>query len=242
MKSDCRSPHWIAQPSRVLSAPQQSSMRARNFLLLTGIILLSLPSVCIAQESKKLDYGILVDTTGSMRRQFDLARTLAKAVVHQIHDHGPVSIFSFDSGGIGPGMRAVPAARIEHAQNEDILNRTVDGLYIQGGQTTLLDATEFIAEHLRAQPEASDKIIILITDGEDRVSTEKQKDLVGKLKENRTSVYAIGLVRDLSEGKRSKAIDLLKSITKETGGRVVFPKSDNIEIKDLLAELSLPIQ
>ena len=217
-------------------------MRQTSFLLLTCSVLLSLSAICSAQANKKLEYGILIDTTGSMRSQFGFANVLAKAIVHQVHDHGPVSIFSFDSEGIGRGSRAVPAARIEHTQDENLLSRTIDGLYVQGGQTTLLDAIEFMTERLRAQPAATDRIIILITDGEDRVSTEKQKDLVQKLKDNKTSVYAIGLVRELEGSKRSRAMDLLKSITKETGGRVVFSKGDHIEIQNVLAELSLPIQ
>jgi len=215
-------------------------MRRRIFFLLISIVLLSLPSVCVAQGNKKLEYGILIDNTGSMRSQFGVVNILAKALVHQVHDHGPVSIFSFDSEGVGRGSRAVPAARIEHTQDEDLLNRTIDGLYVQGGQTTLLDAIEFMDERLRAQVGASDRIIILITDGEDRVSTEKQKDLVSKLKDHKASVYAIGLVRELEDGKRAKPIKLLTSLTKETGGRVVFPKGDRIEIQNLLTELSLP--
>ena len=217
-------------------------MHPRTIFLLTSIVLLTLSSVGIAQQNKKLEYAILVDTTGSMRSQFGIVNILAKTVVHQVHDHGPVSIFSFDSGGIGRGSRAVPAARIEHTQDENLLTRTIDGLYIQGGQTTLLDAIEFMTERLRAQPEPRERIIILITDGEDRVSTEKQKDLVQKLKDNKTSVYAIGLTRELEGSKRSKAKELLTSITRETCGRVVFPKGDRIEIQELLTELSLPIQ
>ncbi len=217
-------------------------MRRRIFFLPTIIVLLSLPSVCVAQANKKLEYGILVDTTGSMRSQFNIVNTLAKAIVHQVHDYGPVSIFSFDSEGIGQGRRAVPAARIEHMQNEDLLNRTIDGLYVQGGQTTLLDAIEFMAQRLRAQPEATDRIIILITDGEDRVSNETRKDLIQKLKNYMTSVYAIGLTRELEGSTRSQAKDLLTSITKETGGRVVLPAGDRIDIRATLAELSLPIQ
>src|SRR3954451_544183 len=119
-------------------------MRRRIFLLLTSIVLLALPSVCIAQQNKKFEYGILVDSTGSMRSQFGVVNVLAKALVHQVHDHGAISIFSFDSLGMGQGSRAVAVARIEHTQNEDSLNRTIDGLYVQGGQTTLLDVIEFM--------------------------------------------------------------------------------------------------
>ena len=217
-------------------------MRRRIFFLLTSITLLSLPAVCVAQDNQKLEYGILADTTGSMRSQFGVVSVLAKAIVHQVRDHGPISIFSFDSSGMGPGSRAMAVARIEHTQNEDLLNRTIDNLYVQGGQTTLLDAIKFMDERLRAQAGATDRIIILITDGEDRVSTEQQQDLVRQLKDDKISVYAIGLVRELEGGKHSKAIKLLTSITNETGGRVVFPKGNRIEIQRVLAELSLPIQ
>lgn len=210
--------------------------------LLTTLILLSLPAVCLAQQSKKLEYAILVDTTGSMRSQFGIVNSLAKAIVHQVHDRGPVSIFCFDSEGIGRASRAVPAVRVEHTQDENLLNRTIDGLYIQGGQTTLLDAVELMAEGLRAQPEATDRIIILITDGEDRVSGRERKEVIAKLKENKTSVYAIGLVKELDGGKRSRATDLLKSLTAETGGRAVFPNSNPIDIQSLLVGLAVPTQ
>lgn len=218
------------------------SVLIRTHVLIAVVILFSLPSVCKAQENKQLEYGILVDSTGSMRSQFFTELSLAKGIVHQIHDHGPVSIFSFDSKGIGRASRAVPAPRIEHTQDEDLLNRTIDGIYVQGGQTTLLDAIDYIAERLNRLPAPTNKVVILLTDGEDRVSEKNQKEVIRRLKDTKTSVYAIGLVQQLESGKRSKAIDLLKSITKETGGRVVFPKSDRVDIKDLLAELSLPMQ
>ena len=209
--------------------------------LVTGILLLlSMSAIGAAQDNKKLEYGILVDSTGSMRSQFATVVTLAKGVVHQVHDHGPVSIFSFDSEGIGRGSRAVPASRIDRAQDENLLNRTIEGIYVQGGQTMLLDAIEFMAERLNREPPATARIIVLITDGEDRVSERSLKEVIQKLKETRTSVYAIGLVRELEGSKRTKATDLLKSITKETGGRAVFPKSDDPDSKDLLAELAIP--
>ena len=177
-----------------------------------------------------------------MRSQFDTVRSLARAIVHQVHDHGSVSIFNFDSSGTGPATRAVAVARIEHTQDEGLLNRTIEDLYIQGGQTTLLDAIKFMDERLRAQAGATDRIIVLITDGEDRVSSEKQQDLVRQLKDDKISVYAVGLVEELEGGKSSKAKKLLTSLTKETGGNVVFPKGDRIDIQKVLAELSLPVQ
>jgi von Willebrand factor type A domain-containing protein len=215
--------------------------RAKSCRLLASVLLvLSTASVCAAQDNKKLAYGILVDSTGSMRTQFDTVLFLAKGVVRQVHQRGAVSIFSFGPSGLGPGSRAVPTARIQAVQDEALLMRTIDSLYVHGGQTTLLEAIEFMAENLGKQS-ATDRVIILITDGEDRGKMD-QEALIQKLKNNQTRVYAIGLVRELEGGTRSKAMKLLTRIATETGGRALFPKSHSIQVEQLLTELSLPIQ
>jgi uncharacterized protein with von Willebrand factor type A (vWA) domain len=210
---------------------------------LVGAVLLVLATsiVCTAQENKKLEYAILIDSTGSMRSQFAEVLRLGKGVAHQVHDHGPVSIFNFRSE-FGKSTRAIPTLRIERSQDQNALDRTIDGLYVEGGQTTLLDAVDAMAESLNQPPAATAKVIIMITDGEDRVSEKNQKEVVAKLRENKISVYAIGLVQQLEGSKRGKASDFLKSLTTQTGGRVIFPKSDNLEVQNLLTELALPIQ
>lgn len=215
---------------------------AKHFLLVSAVFLMLAASITsTAQENKKLEYAILIDSTGSMRSQFPEVLRLGKAVVHQVHDHGPVSIFNFRSE-FGKTPRAIPTLRIERSQDESALDRTIDGLYVEGGQTTLLDAVEAMAESLNQPPPATAKVIIMITDGEDRVSEKNQKEVVAKLRENKISVYAIGLVQQLEGSKRGKASDFLKSLTTQTGGRVIFPKSDNLEIQNLLTELGVPIQ
>ena len=210
-------------------------------LLRAALLLLFLSVVCGAQEKKRIAYGILLDDTGSMRSQLFMVLEIGKGVVHQVHDHGPVSLFDFATQGVGRASRAVPTPRIEATQDEQLLNQTINNLYVQGGQTTLLDAIEFIGDSLAQESPDTNKVIILITDGEERSSRINQKQLIQKLNEHKTSVFAIGLVQQLDKS-RSKAVDLLKLITKETGGRVVFPKSDRPELQSLLAELAIPIQ
>jgi hypothetical protein len=238
----------IEQSRRMILQTQTETMNIFSKilrLLPTVLLLLSLSAVCAAQEKKKIAYGILLDNTGSMRFQFDTVLGIGKAVAQQIHDHGPVSVFDFASEGRGRGARAVPIVRIDRTQDQEQLKQTIDGLYVEGGQTALLDAVQFIAERLAenaAGPEFSDRVIILITDGEDRQSTVRQKQLVQKLSELKIRVFAIGLVQQLSSTSRSKAIDLLTDITKSTGGRSVFPKSDRQNLQSFLAELAIPIQ
>src|SRR5713226_2849551 len=163
----------------------------------TFLVLLSLSALSSAQEKKRIAYGILLDDTGSMRSQLQMVEEIGKGVVHQVHDHGPVSLFDFASQGLGRASRAIPTPRIEATQDEQLLNRTINNLYVQGGQTTLLDAIEFISERLGEKSGDADKIIILITDGEERSSEVKQKQLIGRLKDRKIRVYAIGLVEQL---------------------------------------------
>src|SRR5260370_25361477 len=147
---------------------------------------------------------MLLDKTGSMRTQFDRVKEIGKAVAQQIHEHGPVSIFDFHSQGIPKESRAVPILRLEQSQDPAVLENCISNLYVEGGQTTLLDAIQFTAERLGEKasgPDFSDRVIILVTDGEERASAATQKQLARKLKERKIRVSAMGLVQQLaSEG------------------------------------------
>lgn len=207
------------------------------------LLLLSLSAICSAQDKKKVSYALFLDDSGSMRSQFNQVVGIGKAVVQQIHERGPVSIFDFTSQGSGRGINVVVQPRLEQSQDLRLLERTIDDLYVIGGQTTLRDAIGVIADSF--EPEAtggvaSERVIILVTDGEDRTSKVSEKQLIQKLKESHVRVYAVGLVEELG-GKRSKAVDFLTNLTKQTGGRAVFPKSKSQDVQSILAELALPL-
>ncbi|MBA2341612.1 MAG: VWA domain-containing protein [Pyrinomonadaceae bacterium] len=86
------------------------------------------------------------------------------------------------------------------------------------------------------------KVIIIISDGEDRVSAVKKEQLIKELKESSIKVYAIGLTQELGGGgggrnSKGRAETFLRNITAETGGRVIFPKRNATDIESLLNEL-----
>ena len=120
---------------------------------------------------------------------------------------------------------------------------------MQTGQTTLLDAIYSVAERLNTKVNLdrnafSHKVLILITDGEDRVSKVKEKELIKQLKDSGVKVYAVGLVQELDResglirrSPRCGAEEFLKRVTKETGGRVKFPTSIEQNVDGLLSEL-----
>jgi len=206
-----------------------------------ALVVLTTSALAVAQQKPKISYGVLLDSTGSMRSQFETVLAIGRSVVHQTAPSGPVSIFNFASDRGAKEWRAVPVLRIQESQDEAKLNRTIDGLYIEGGQTTLLDAIQFIADRLQEWSPDSEKVIVVVSDGEDRVSKVKPNDLIQELKERKIRVFTVGLVQDLDTGKRSKATKLLTTLSSETGGRAVFPEGI-VNVQEALKELALPTE
>jgi uncharacterized protein YegL len=215
--------------------------------LLAVLLILILSGLVYGQSEKKVAYGILIDNTGSMRSQFDQVTKLGKAIARHAVQQGPVSVFNFTSDG--NGRLAVVNSGGEWSQNGPDLENLIDDLFVLGGQTTLLDSIDTIAKVVNTKvnldKEAfSNGVVVLITDGEDRVSRIKEAELIKELQKSGIKVFAIGLTRELDSergivmnSKRGKAEDLLKKITKETGGRAIFPNSKGMDAEKLVNEL-----
>lgn len=81
--------------------------------------------------------------------------------------------------------------------------RDIDNINIAAGRTTLWDAISSMAkatdEKARAE-KLSEKVLVLITDGEDRDSKITEKQLIEELKGIGVKVYIIGLTQQLDEG------------------------------------------
>lgn len=141
-----------------------------------------------AQAERSKAYGLLIDNTGSLVRQFDQVKLFSERVVDQVHKQGPVQLFSFKWTGGTPDFvmtnsvqsyeganydRAIGTLGVDWTQDAGILARYIEGLAIVRGQTDLFGAIRSVAESLNtpANPKDApwDKIVILITDGEHRM-------------------------------------------------------------------------
>lgn len=223
--------------------------RMKFYLFLVVTLTLPLSNLAFRRSEKKIAYGVLIDNTRSLETQFPQVKALAKEVVRHIHQRGSISLFNFLAQGDKRNPLAVVTSGVEWSQDESLLNSYIDSLRIEAGQTTLLDAIYTIATKLDGKvgldkDAFADKVIILITDGEDRVSKVKEKQLIKELKERGVKVYAIGLIQALGEERhinnrspKETATTFLKKITKETSGRVVFPTSKQTEVDALLSEV-----
>jgi Ca-activated chloride channel family protein len=187
----------------------------------------------VTKREIPVNYGFVIDNSGSLRPQLEKVIEASKIMVNANREDDESFVIRF-----------VSSDKIEILQdftsNKNDLNEALDGMYVEGGSTAIIDAV-FLAVEKTAEYEKSTRLedrkrraMILITDGEDRDSFYKEQQLFDRLREADVQIYPIGFVNDLSKeagfirkSPRDKAIGLLERLAKETGGKAYFPNSLN---------------
>ena len=185
----------------------------------------------VGREEVPITYGLVVDNSGSLRSQIGQVVEAAKTIVS-----------SNKPGDEAFVVRFIASDEIKILQDftadQQALGDALDDMFIEGGQTAVIDAVYLAAEHAaerRKGDPVEDKrrrALILVTDGEDRNSFYKQEQLFEAMKEQDVQIFVIGFVNELekergfiSKSKRDKAVSLLDKMAKETGGRTFYPTS-----------------
>jgi VWFA-related protein len=171
----------------------------------------------VSKSAEKLpvSYGLVVDNSGSFRTLLDRVVSAAAEVVEDNGAEDEAFVVTFvDTPKI--------VLRQEFTFKKAELHDAVENMFIEGGQTAILDAVKSAADYL-AQNARSDgdrlHALVLVTDGEDRASVSKIEDVIKILKENNIRVFVVAM----SDTKIfPKVIDRL---AKETGGTVVVSKT-----------------
>ncbi len=182
------------------------------------------------REEVPVIYGLAVDTSGSLRPAFEQVLNAAKAIINS-NKRGDETFLE----------RFISSDKIETVQdftaNKDALLDGLDSLYIEGGQTAVIDGVYLAAEHVAEYKKGGDddrrrRALIVVTDGEDRASYYPETDLFKRLREEDVQIYLIGFVNELDADKgfirkspKEKAVTLINRLASETGGRAFFPQS-----------------
>ena len=188
------------------------------------------PIESFTREEVPISYGLAVDTSGSLRSQLQGVIDAAKTIINS-NKQGDETFL----------VRFISSDKIETVQDftpsKDLLLDGLDSLYVEGGQTAIIDAVYLTAEHVAEYKKGNDsdrrrRALIVITDGEDRSSFYSQEKLFARLREEDVQIYVIGFVNELDkEGNlirkspRDKAVNLINKLATETGGRAFFPES-----------------
>jgi Ca-activated chloride channel family protein len=189
------------------------------------------------------NYALVIDNSGSLRPQLDKVIEAGKVFVNTNRPDDETMIIRF------VGRDKIEIEQPFTSKKED-LNDALENLYIEGGQTAVIDAVYLAAENVGEYEKSNlakdrkRRALILVTDGEDRNSYYNEKQLFEFLRESEVQIYVIGFVDDLSsdggfisKSPQAKAKGLLERLAAETGGKAYFPKSPT-ELPGLAREIS----
>jgi Ca-activated chloride channel family protein len=199
------------------------------------------PIFSYTQEEVPVIYGMAVDTTGSLRPQFNQVLDAAKIIINSNKPGDETFIERF-----------ISSDKIETVQDftssKDALLDGLDTLYIEGGQTAVIDGVYLAAEHIAQYRKGTGddrrrRALIVITDGQEVASYYSQEQLFQHLREQDVQIYVIGFVNELETEKslirkspREKAVNLITRLATETGGRAFFPQALS-ELPDVANEI-----
>jgi Ca-activated chloride channel family protein len=152
----------------------------------------------VDREEVPITYGLVVDNSGSLRSQ-----------IGQVVEAGKTIIASNKPGDEAFVVRFIASDEIKILQDftadRQALGDALDDMFIEGGQTAVIDAVYLAAEHTaerRKGDPVEDKrrrALILVTDGEDRNSFYKQEQLFEAMKEQDVQIFVIGFVNELEK-------------------------------------------
>lgn len=188
--------------------------------------------------------ALVIDNSRSLRAQLPRVVEAGKIIAGANKPQDEVSV-----------VRFVSADKIEVVQeftpNKAMINNALDNLYVEGGQTAIIDAVyrtaEMVQKYQNSQKKEDVKIrtLILVSDGDDRGSEFTEKLLFELLRNSYVQIYAIGFTNFLSDvpdpetgiSRRQKARAFLTRLAQETGGKVYFPDSAD-ELTKIATEIS----
>ncbi|MDQ2747199.1 MAG: VWA domain-containing protein, partial [Acidobacteriota bacterium] len=173
--------------------------------------------------------ALLIDNSRSLRAQLGKVIEAGKIIVN--------SNLSPDETTV---VRFVSRDKIEVVQdftaNKNSLDNALDNLFVEGGQTAIIDAiyqtAKRVDDYQKSQKKEDLKIraLILVSDGDERGSLFKEQALFDLLRASQVQIFAIGFTGDLNASaepngisRQQKAKDFLTRLANETGGKVYFP-------------------
>lgn len=205
------------------------------FLLLTVIFAFPRPSMsqdeAPTRQDPPISYGLVIDNSGSYRRLLEDLIRFASAVLGA-NVEGDETFF----------VRFVDTQKIKLEQEfttntREVLD-SVENMYVEGGQKSILDAVRssgvYLAENARTDPGRL-RSIVLVTDGDERFSLAKPEETIDLLKKADIRVYAVAISEEAPKTK------LLERLTRETGGRLYVMKNKS-ELRSAAAEVAAAIR
>lgn len=172
-----------------------------------------------------ISYGLLIDNSASLRSQLKSVADVSQKIIETNKADDETFI-----------LRFVDSTNIERltdlTSDKKILVNALSRLQIEGGQTAISDTLYFSAKYLM-QTKGEEKrhyALIVITDGHDRASGIKFKELIEFLHGYDIQIFFVGLISELDSSEsfirknnKDTSIEYMDEIAEETGGFNFYP-------------------
>ncbi len=175
----------------------------------------------VLREEVPVSFGLVIDTSGSMRAKLQQVSEAAQLLVKGMRQQDEAFVASF---------KAEPELVQEFTPDRRDLEDALNELYSSGG-TSLLDAIIATADYAQQKAKQRRKALIVITDGLEKNSSVKEKEVLDALKEDEAQIYLVGFIDEddnekglFGKSPAKKARELLTRLASDSGGRAFFPK------------------
>jgi len=188
----------------------------------------------VSREETPVSFGMVIDTSGSMRSKLQTVSDAALFLIRQMWRDDEAFVAPFGAGAeLGQDFTS------DRSELEEAIGRLS-----AGGGTALLDAIIATADYAQEKGKRPRKALIVISDGLEKNSSVKEKEVMEAIKEDEVQVHLIGII---DEGMKERSLfgkspakwakELLTRIANDSGGRAYFPK-DIGEIPAIAAQIA----
>ena len=187
----------------------------------------------VSREEVPVSFGLVIDTSGSMKSKLQTVSDASILLIKQMRADDEAFVASF---------KAEAELVQEFTDDKRELEDAIGDLYTSGG-TALLDAIIATADYAQEKGKRRRKALVVVSDGIEKNSSSKEKEVLEVIKEDEVQVYLVGFIDEEEErsffGKSpaKKAKDLLSRIADDSGGRAYFPR-DIGEIPAVAAQIA----
>jgi Ca-activated chloride channel family protein len=187
----------------------------------------------VSSEEAPVSLGLVIDTSGSMRPKLRMVSDAARDLIRQMRRDDEAFLVQF---------KADTDLIQDFTPDRRELEYALGDLYAGGG-TALLDAIIATADHAHRSGRRRKKALVVITDGLDKNSSMKEKEVIEAMKEDEVQVYLVGFVDEEESGgffgrsPAKKAKQLLTRLAEDSGGRAFFP-TDVSEMPAIAAQIA----
>jgi len=188
----------------------------------------------VSREGTPISFGIVIDTSGSMRSKLQTVSEAALLLIKQMRRDDEAFVAPFNAGA---------ELALDFTSDRQELEDAISELHPNGG-TALLDAIIATADYAQEKGHRRRKALVIFSDGLEVNSSVKEKELMEAIKEDEVQIYLIGFIDEEMEERNlfgkspaKKARDLLMRIANDSGGRAYFPK-DISEVPAIAANIA----